>query len=49
MQSIKRPSAFEVLLKLGVDEKTAEKVLIEFKKEHLRDPETMGDILEVLE
>ena len=49
MQSIKHPSAFGSLTSMGIDEHTAQELIDEYMKEYLREPKSLGDILEVLE
>ena len=49
MQVSKHLSVCDALLSLGISEDTAEQLIHEYKREHLRDPETLGDLLEVLE
>ncbi|MCL5665479.1 MAG: hypothetical protein M1315_01425 [Candidatus Thermoplasmatota archaeon] len=53
MQSLKHPAIPDNLnLKLralGMSSETIESLVSEYRKEHLRDPKTVGDILEVLE
>jgi hypothetical protein len=49
MQVSEHPSVCDALLSLGISEDTAEQMIHEYKREHLREPETLGDLLEVLE
>ena len=49
MQVAKHLSLYDTLLSLGISEDTAEQLTYEYKREHLREPETLGDLLEVLE
>ena len=49
MQVSKHLSLYDALLSLGIREATAEQVIHEYRREHLREPETLGDLLEVLE
>ncbi len=49
MQSSRHLSVIDSLSSIGIDESVAQELVSEYMKEYLREPETLGDILEVLE
>jgi hypothetical protein len=49
MQVSKHLSLYDTLLSLGISGDTADQLIHEYKRECLREPETLGDLLEVLE